>query len=108
MPRILLSELIPRILHKLESRRTSAGAAANLWSLPIKAKGKTAMRKALTISILVLALSGSAYAGDMPCDSPTPPATTSVTQEPTTEGNIPNDVAESLTQIALDVLAVLP
>ena len=67
------------------------------------------MRKALTISILVLALSGSAYAGNIPNDAPAPPpATASVTQAPTTEGNIPNDVAESLTQIALDVLAAMP
>ena len=67
------------------------------------------MRKALTISTLILTLSGVAYAGNIPCDSPAPsPATTSVTQAPTTEGDIPNDVAESLTQAALDVLAVLP
>ena len=39
------------------------------------------MRKALRTSILILALSGSAYAGDIPNDSPTPP----------TAGNIPCD-----------------
>ena len=41
------------------------------------------MRKALRTSILILALSGSAYAGDIPNDSPTPPTATA--------GNIPCD-----------------
>jgi hypothetical protein len=66
------------------------------------------MRKVLTISILVLALSGSAYAGDIPNDAPAPPTATASVTQATTEGDIPNDVAESLTQIALSVLAALP
>jgi hypothetical protein len=99
---------MPRILHKLECRRTPAGAAANLWALPIEAKGRTAMRKSLRVSILVLALSGAAYAGDIPNDSPAPPtapATASTTTEPT--GGEPVDAqAAQITaaEIAVGVL----
>jgi hypothetical protein len=41
------------------------------------------MRKAITTSILILALSGLAYAGDIPNTTPVPP---------TAPGNIPCDV----------------
>lgn len=41
------------------------------------------MRKTLRASILLLALSGLAYAGNIPNDSPTPPQQLA--------GNIPND-----------------
>ena len=73
------------------------------------------MRKALRTSILVLALSGVAYAGNIPNDSPTPPtapATASVTAEPTsgepvdaqaTETTVA-DIALSVLQSALSVL----
>src|SRR5947209_1118654 len=112
---------MPRILYELSGCQDSgmdtkaavpvAVRRRNLRSLPIKAERETEMRKTLRASVLLLALSGSAYAGEIPCDNPTPPqqpTTTSVTQEPTTDGNIPNDVAGSMTQIALDLLAVLP
>jgi hypothetical protein len=45
------------------------------------------MRKALRTSILILALCGSAYAGDIPYGSPTPP---------TAAGIMPNGVAGNI------------
>jgi hypothetical protein len=53
----------------------------------------------------------------MPNGSPTPPPSqptnavqepTDATQEPTLDGIMPNGVADSLTQTALDLLALLP
>jgi len=69
------------------------------------------MRKTLGVSLLVLLLAGSASADIMPNGSPQPPPqqpSASVTQEPTTNGYIPNDVANGMTQIALNLLAILP
>jgi len=66
------------------------------------------MRKTLRVCALFLLLTGSAVAGEIPNDKPAPPPPTSVVQEPTTEGEIPNDSADSLTQIVLDLLAALP
>jgi len=62
------------------------------------------MRKTLGFRLLVLPLSGSAVAGEMPNWSPAPPSATA--QEPT-GGDIQNGVTDTLTQTALDVLAVL-
>jgi hypothetical protein len=65
------------------------------------------MRKTLGVSLLVLLLTGSARAGIMPNLEPAPPPPpANAAQEPTTEGEIPNDA--TLTQIALDLLALLP
>ena len=72
------------------------------------------MRKALRTSILLLTLSGAAYAGNIPCDNPTPPpapATASVTAEPTSgepvdaqaTGITVADIALSVLQSALSV-----
>ena len=66
------------------------------------------MRKTISVAALLLALTCPAYAGDMPNFSPAPPNPTNTIQEPTVDGEMPNDTADSLTQIALDVLAVLP
>ncbi len=74
------------------------------------------MRKFLGICLLVLLLTSSAAAGEMPNPSPAPPPATAnavqeptdATQEPTTGGIMPNGVADSLTQTALDLLALLP
>jgi hypothetical protein len=75
------------------------------------------MRKTLGICLLVLLLTGSANAGVIPNDTPAPPPPsqqTSAVQEltdtaqvPTTDGVIPNDATDALTQTALDLLAVL-
>jgi hypothetical protein len=66
------------------------------------------MRKTLRVSLLVLLLTFSAFAGEIPNGSPTPPSqTTNAVQEPT-GGEIPNGVAASLTQTVLDLLALLP
>ena len=72
------------------------------------------MRKALGVFLLVLLLTGSAVAGEMPNPAPTP-ATSNVVQEPadtaqepTLDGSMTNGVADSLTQSALDLLALLP
>jgi len=68
------------------------------------------MRKAISVSALILAFVCSAHAGDMQNDKtgPPPQPSTSVTQQPTTDGEMQNDVADSLTQIALDLLSVFP
>lgn len=69
------------------------------------------MRKIISVAALLLALTCPAYAGDMQNDKPqanTIQEPTVPTQEPTTEGEIQNDATDSLTQLALDVLAVLP
>ena len=75
------------------------------------------MRKTLGVSLLVLLLTGSAAAGEMPNPAPAPPASqsASVTQEPTnaaqdpaTGGEMPNPAPDALTQTVLDLLAALP
>lgn len=66
------------------------------------------MRKTLGVCALVLLLSGSALAGEMPNLSPAPPTPTGAALESTAGGEMPNDAADSLTQIALDLLAALP
>jgi hypothetical protein len=68
------------------------------------------MRKTLGVCLLVLLLTGSAVAGEMPNLSPAPPPSqvTNPVQEPTTDGEMQNGAADTLTQTALDLLAVLP
>lgn len=75
------------------------------------------MRKTLQVLALTLAVSASAYAGEMqfPVTDPPPKPSANATQEPmtavqepTTSGNMQNDATDSLTQIALELLAVLP
>ncbi len=76
------------------------------------------MRKVIGASLLVLALSCSAYAGYIPNDRSTPepqptPTTQSTTQE-TADGYIPNDetaesTAKTVTEVVLGLLqSVLP
>ena len=77
------------------------------------------MRKILGISLLVLLLTGSAVAGEIQNESPTPPPSQPATAvqeptggemqngQPTLNGEIPNEAPDSLTQTALDLLAVL-
>jgi hypothetical protein len=64
------------------------------------------MRKTISVAALLLALTCPAYAGEIQNDSPKPQANT--TQTPITDGDIQNDATDSLMQIALDLLAVLP
>jgi hypothetical protein len=69
------------------------------------------MRKTLGVCLLALFLTVPAVAGEIPNDNPAPPPPSqpaSAVQEPTTGGEIPNDVTDTLTQIALELLAVLP
>jgi hypothetical protein len=67
------------------------------------------MRKSLGICLLILLLTVPTVAGEMPNDRPAPPPQpTSAVQEPTLDGIMSNDTPDSLTQIALDLLAVLP
>ena len=67
------------------------------------------MRKILGVAALMLAFSCPALAGEIPNpplvagEIPTPPA-----PQPTAFGIMPNDVLDSLTQTALDLLALLP
>ncbi len=74
------------------------------------------MRKTLGVAALMLALCCPALAGEIPTppasagEIPNPPApeSTNVTaQEPTANGIMQNEATDSLTQIALDVLALL-
>lgn len=71
------------------------------------------MRKTISVAALLLTLSCPAYAGDIQNDSPKPPPSamqepTNANQESSLDGIISNDVVESLTQTALDLLALLP
>ena len=66
------------------------------------------MRKTISVAALLLALTCPTYAGDMPNVTPAPPNPTNAVQEQTTDGEIPNVLANSLTQVALDLLAALP
>ncbi len=68
------------------------------------------MRRTVQVLALMLALSAPATAGIMQCPvtSPTPQPATSATQESSADGIMGNDVAKSLTQTALDLLALLP
>jgi hypothetical protein len=73
------------------------------------------MRKSLGVCLLVLLLTVPAVAGEIPNWTPTPPPAqpagaiqepTDATPEPTTAGEIPTP--PGLTEIALELLAVLP
>jgi hypothetical protein len=68
------------------------------------------MSKAIRASVLILLLSCSAQAGYIPNETPVPPPSQSTVaaQETTTDGYIPNEAADSLTQLALDLLVFLP
>jgi hypothetical protein len=65
------------------------------------------MRKTITVAALLLALTCPAYAGDMPNVTPAPPQLGNTAQEPTTDGDMQNDSADRLTEIALELLAAL-
>lgn len=71
-------------------------------------------RNAAAALVLALVLATSAFAGEMhtgftdPDPQPTPTTANSTTQTTTADGEMHTDGAESLTQIALNVLAVLP
>jgi hypothetical protein len=78
-------------------------------SITHRQKRERTMRKTLTTAALVFALSCHAWAGIMqtpPAPQPTPD---SATQDGATlNGEIQNDAPDSLTQTALELLAVLP
>ena len=65
------------------------------------------MRKTLGITALMLAICCPVLAGEIPTP-PAPQPQANTVQEPTANGEIQNDAADSLTQIALDLLAALP
>ena len=76
------------------------------------------MVKAIRTSALLLLLACSAQAGYIQNDAPAPPPPpqpvstvqepTDTSQETTANGIIQNDAPSGLTQVALEVLAVLP
>jgi hypothetical protein len=67
------------------------------------------MRKTLGVCSLVLLLACSASAGIIQNETPAPaPTPTPASQAQATDGDISTTSADSLTQIALDLLAVLP
>ena len=61
------------------------------------------MRKTISVAALLLALTCPVYAGDMQNDTPKPPTNTA-TVEDGTQGTFQSGV----TQVALDLLALLP
>jgi hypothetical protein len=66
-------------------------------------------RNAVAALVLALVLATSALAGEIQTGFTDPPPTANSTaQTTTTDGIIQTGAAESLTQIALNVLAVLP
>jgi hypothetical protein len=65
------------------------------------------MRKTITVAALLLALTCPAYAGDIPNFTPAPPQPTNASQVPTVDGDMQNDAADRLTEIALELLAAL-
>ncbi len=73
------------------------------------------MRKTISVVALLLALTCPAYAGDIQNDSPKPQ--TSTVQAPTdgevttvgeVTGETPEDTADALARVMLDLLAALP
>jgi hypothetical protein len=64
------------------------------------------MQKTISVAALFLALTCPAYAGEIQNDVHKPQANT--VQEPTTKGDIQNEATDGLTQVALDLLALLP
>jgi hypothetical protein len=68
------------------------------------------MSKVIRASVLVLLLTCSAQAGWMQNGSPEPPPPppSNAVQETTTGGEMSTNAANSVTQIALDLIAALP
>ena len=71
------------------------------------------MRKTLGVCLIVLLLTGPAVAGEIPNDKPAPPPPpASAVQQPTaaatTEDGTQGTFQGTVTQIALELLAVLP
>lgn len=74
------------------------------------------MRKTIRASVMILLLACSAQAGWMPNGSPTPPPQPATTvqeptdapREPMTQATTEDGTQGTLTQIALDLLTVLP
>lgn len=64
------------------------------------------MRKSIGICLLILLLTGSAVAGEMPNLSPAPPPPP-LQQDPTASCIMPNNATNDVMQTALDLLAVL-
>lgn len=62
------------------------------------------MRKTVRISALVLALACSTYAGEIPNGTPQPQQLPAAPQVLTTDGEIPNGAASSLTETVLNLL----
>ena len=65
------------------------------------------MRKTLCASVLMLALCGSAFAGDMSNPSapqPPPPPSNMTTEEPATDGVMQTGTADGFTETLLSVL----
>ena len=65
------------------------------------------MLKAVRVSAMLFVLVGSARAGEV-LTPPAPQPQANTVQEPTADGIMPNGMEESLTQAALDLLALLP
>lgn len=65
------------------------------------------MRKIVCAAALALTLCGNALAGEIPTPPVAPPNTAVATQEPTECGEICTTSADTMTQMALDLLATL-
>jgi hypothetical protein len=64
------------------------------------------MRKTISVAALLLTLTYTALAGDIQNDSSKPLA--NAVQGPAVNDIIPKDAPDSLTELSLDLLAVLP
>ena len=73
------------------------------------------MRKSIRVSLLVMVMAVSAYAGDMQCgvtDTPPPQSATAEQEQATTQGSAVSDdaskgTADTLTEIAVSLLTNL-
>jgi hypothetical protein len=85
--------------------------SGGVFGQPSLKREEKRMRKAVSVTALILALTCPVYAGDMPNGSPQPPpqpATTEQEQNTTTdnsESETPDGAADSLTETVLDLLA---
>lgn len=65
------------------------------------------MRKILCTAALALALCGNTLAGEIPTPPVAPPNNAVATQEPTEGGELSTTSADTLTQMALDLLVAM-
>jgi hypothetical protein len=92
-----------RIWQRHQSRHDAQKRDGQTGQIPLKEREN--VMKALRASILVLALSVCAYAGDMPtCLTGNMPAGVAGNMANDVAGNMENDAADPITEIALNLV----